>query len=58
MPETFKLSQEECVTNGGHCYEWAGFSYPTYPRQYPEFCKHCGKKRIAIPQDNYRYVEE
>lgn len=52
----FVLTEDECVVNGGHCFERTGMVYSTYPPKYPEYCKHCKKKRIAIPQEQWRYI--
>lgn len=49
------LTEEECVRSGGHCYERTGDMFMTNPPKHVEKCKHCGKGRIAIPQEPFTY---
>ena len=49
------LAEEECVRHGGHCFERDGVMLASNPPQYPETCKHCGKRRVAIPQEPFTY---
>ena len=49
------LTEEECARLGGHCYERTGMRLTSNPPQYPERCKHCGKGRVAIPQEPFTY---
>ena len=49
------LTEEECVRHGGHCYQRTGVTLTGNPLQYPERCKHCGKGRVAIPQEPFTY---
>lgn len=49
------LTEEECVRNGGHCFERTGIALDSIPPQYPEACKHCPKQRVAIPQEPFTY---
>ena len=50
-----QLTEEECVRNGGHCYVRSNVVLTSNPPQYPEKCRHCGKKRIAMRQEPYTY---
>lgn len=52
---TAPLTEDECVAAGGHCFESDGVTLLSYPPQYPETCKHCGKRRIGTPQESMRY---
>lgn len=52
------MTEEECVAVGGHCFQRAGLVYGTMPPQYPEQCKHCGRRRVAIPREPYEYRDE
>jgi len=49
------VTEEECVRNGGHCFERENIVLTSYPPQYPETCRHCGKKRVAIPRVPWEY---
>lgn len=49
------MSEDECVKIGGHCFERTGVVYASYPPQYPEKCKHCGKVRVGTPQPSMSY---
>ena len=49
------LTEQECIDCGGHCYERTGVMLASSPPQYPEKCKHCGKGRLAIPQEPFTY---
>lgn len=49
------ITSGECVRYGGHCWERTGIVLTSSPPQYPEECRHCGAKRIAVPQDSFRY---
>lgn len=40
---------EQCVTNGGHCWERSPFSTATYPPIYTETCRHCPAYREGSP---------
>jgi len=51
------LTEEECLSHGGHCFERTGITLSSIPPQYPEKCKHCGKKRVAIPCEPFKYRE-
>jgi hypothetical protein len=50
-----KLSEEECLSIGGHCFKRENIVYSSNPPQYPETCRHCGKRRVAIPRDPFEY---
>ena len=47
--------EEQCVRRGGHCFERTGFVLTSNPPQYPETCKHCGKRRTATPREPFEY---
>jgi hypothetical protein len=49
------VSPEECERIGGHCFESDGRVLTSNPPQYPETCKHCGKRRVGVPQPSVRY---
>lgn len=49
------LTEDECVAVGGHCFESDGITLTSNPPQYPETCKHCGKRRIATPRHPMEY---
>jgi hypothetical protein len=49
------VTEEECVRMGGHCFERTGICLTSNPPQYPEKCRHCGKGRVAIPQEPWTY---
>ena len=51
------MTEEDCVRHGGHCFERTGAALMSSPPQYPEVCKHCRKRRVAIPQESFRYRE-
>ena len=53
-----RITEEECERIGGHCFERTGLTLTSNPPQYPEVCKHCGKRRVAIPQASFRYRDE
>lgn len=48
-------AEQQCVLNGGHCFVDGDVMLPSMPPQYPQRCKHCGKKRIATPREPYEY---
>jgi hypothetical protein len=50
-------AEQECILRGGHCFERTGLVLMSNPPQYPECCKHCGKKRIATPRDPWEYTD-
>lgn len=50
-----KLSEEECLSIGGHCYKRENIVLTSDPPQYPETCRHCGKRRVAIPREPWEY---
>lgn len=52
------MTPEECVALGGHCFEPVGTALTTTPPQYPEECRHCPQRRIAIPQEPFSYRYE
>lgn len=49
------LTEDECVKHGGHCFESTGEVLTSDPPQYPETCKHCGKRRIGTPRSPMEY---
>lgn len=49
------LTEDECVAAGGHCFESTGEVLTSNPPQYPEACKHCGKRRIGTPRSPMEY---
>lgn len=50
------MNEQECTDTGGHCFEQTNIIYPTYPPQYPEECKHCGKRRVATRNPEWHYI--
>lgn len=50
-----KITEEKCIEMGGHCFKSTGIVLTSIPPQYPEICKHCGKKRIGVPQKSMTY---
>lgn len=50
-----KLTEEQCVALGGHCYVDTNSVWDTMPPQYPQTCKHCPATRVKIPRDPYEY---
>jgi hypothetical protein len=53
----YPMSFEECVPQGGHCFEPTGFVLTSNPPQYPEVCKHCGARRTGRQQPSMSYTE-
>lgn len=54
----YRLTEEECETIlRHHCYQPDPMVYPTIPPQHPETCIHCGKRRVAIPNEPFTYRE-
>lgn len=51
------LTEDECVANGGHCFDATGQVIDGTPPQYPEACRHCCKRRIGTPQAAMSYVD-
>lgn len=51
------ITEDVCAATGGHCFQSTGDVIAGDPVQYPEACKHCGKKRIGIPQPDMRYTD-
>jgi hypothetical protein len=53
----YSESPELCALSGGHCYENSAevWQASTTDGAVPQVCKHCGKRRVAIPQPPYRY---
>jgi hypothetical protein len=49
------MSEEECLRYGGHCFEGTGVVLGGVPEQYVQKCKHCGKRRVAIPREGFEY---
>jgi len=53
--ETRRLTEEECLKIGGHCYEFAPYVLPTDPPISVRICKHCGKKQHGREQPSIRW---
>ena len=49
------MTEEECVRHGGHCFVRTGMVLASNPPQFAEICKHCPKRRVAIPQEAFTY---
>ena len=50
--ENVKISEEECLQIGGHCYEDSNIVLTSNPPKYIRRCKHCGKQQIGTPRDS------
>lgn len=49
------MSEADCVKHGGHCFEDTGTVLTSLPPQYPQECKHCRKRRVAVPREAFTY---
>lgn len=49
------MTEEDCTRHGGHCFEGTGEALQSSPPQYPEVCKHCQKRRVAVPREPFEY---
>jgi len=49
MSEKYKLTKEECLKIGGHCYEIDDQVICTNPPIYHRVCKHCGHRQEYRP---------
>lgn len=45
-----KISEEQCVQMGGHCYVKENYTLTSNPPQYDRTCKHCGKRQRGTSQ--------
>jgi hypothetical protein len=52
-----RITQDECALIHGHCFESTGLIHATNPPQYPEVCKHCGKRRVGVPREPMTYYD-
>ena len=52
VKEGYKLTKEECLKIGGHCYEQGSCAISAYPPIYHRICKHCGHRQesVTIPE--------
>jgi len=53
--EIKKLTEEECLKIGGHCYEVSNFVVDTFPETYHRTCKHCGHTQHGRKQPSIRW---
>lgn len=51
------ITPEQCAAQGGHCFVSEDQVLMSSPPQYPERCRHCGKRRIGVPQEPMRYFD-
>ena len=56
--QLFHLTEEECLDVGGHCFERLNTVLTSNPPKYPEVCKHCGKRRVAVPREAWEYYDQ
>jgi len=49
---------EECVKNGGHCWESSNYVIDTMPPIYHRYCKHCGLVQEASEQPQYNWHDD
>ena len=52
---TDRVSEEDCLKIGGHCYRRLKTTLDSNPPRYPEMCLHCRKERVAIPREAFEY---
>jgi hypothetical protein len=50
-----KLTEQECIEIGGHCYEIQNTVLTSNPPTYIRVCKHCGKTQHGHPQDDINW---
>lgn len=52
-----RMTEQDCIDIGGHCFKSEDIILTTNPPQYPETCIHCGKRRIGTTQDPMSYTD-
>lgn len=54
-----RMSAEDCVEHGGHCWQRTGETLASNPPQTPQRCKHCPATRIGTPREamDWRYPD-
>lgn len=52
-----KLTEDECLKIGGHCYEVGGYDVLTNPPISHRVCKHCGHTQHGVQQPNVRWTD-
>ena len=50
-----KLTEEECLEIGGHCYEFEPYVLASDPPISVRTCKHCGKRQHGREQPSIRW---
>ena len=50
MDKQKRLTEEECIKIGGHCYEIQNYVLTSNPPVSVRVCKHCGKTQHGRPQ--------
>lgn len=55
IEEPKKLTEEECLLMGGHCYVKSDVVIDTFPETYHRTCKHCGKTQHGREQPSMRW---
>lgn len=53
-----KISKEECLKIGGHCYEYENIVINTNPPIYHRICKHCGWVQEGMTQPNINWFDD
>lgn len=50
---TRKLTEEECLEIGGHCWEISNLVFAVFPPCFERVCKHCGKRQVGHRGPSY-----
>lgn len=53
----FKLTEEQCLEIGGHCWNQSDIVIDTYPSTYHRYCVHCGKSQHGQAQGSMKWVD-
>jgi len=53
-----KLTEEECLKIGGHCWVVDNYVVLTNPPIYHRRCKHCGKVQEGHSQPRVRWADD
>ncbi len=53
-----KLTKEECLEMGGHCFVDSGFVTSNINTVHHRHCKHCGKRQRGMRQPDIDWIDE
>jgi hypothetical protein len=56
-PQSFPLTEEQCLAIGGHCYVQSKMVIQTMPPTYHRYCKHCGHSQRGYPQEFFAWKD-